>query len=200
MNDELTAQLTSTWRIPPYAQTMLWLTGETVEPVQAEGEHGLFALDAPAPLLTLRWGGAEGSPLALLRWQADSLEWDGGVQSGGLVDTLHITAIPGAEYPIAVFSLGGRPLAPGVMPYPPAAARHRVPYVFPNFDEGLSEAEEAVTTWLAPDDSPLVALAQDALVSRLGVYCFGHLADEESGWHEYFALPILLEALTLFAP
>ncbi len=200
MNDELSAQLTSDWPVPSYARGMLWLESDTTAPVRTEGEHGLFTLEAPSPLLTVRWGGAAGSTLAQLRWQADNLGWEGELKIGGLVDTLHITSVAGMEYPIAVLSVGGRPLAPGAAAYLPTAARGRVPYTYPNFDEGLSEAEDSVTTWLAPDDSPLVALAQDALVSRLPVYCFGRLADEAYGWHSYFALPILLEALTLFAP
>ena len=44
----------------------------------------------------------------------------------------------------------------------------------------------------------MLTLAQDALVSKLRVYCFGRLAEEDGGWHEHFALPILLEAMTLF--
>ena len=62
MNDDLAGQLTSDWLIPDYAQKRLWLDSETGS-AQCEGENGLFELDAPAQILTLRWNGDEGIPL-----------------------------------------------------------------------------------------------------------------------------------------
>ena len=197
MNDELSGQLTSDWPLPVYAQGMLWLEGEA-DTVRAEGAYGLFQLNAPSPTLVVRWGATDGPALAQLRWQVDSLGWDGAVGIGGFVDALHLTDVP---YPIAVLHVGGQPLKHETTPYPAASVRPRLPYPLPAFPDGLVDSvEEGVTTWLAPDDSPLLGLAQDALVSKLRVYCFGHLADENGGWHEHFALPILLEAMTLFAP
>jgi hypothetical protein len=76
-----------------------------------------------------------------------------------------------------------------------------VPYPVANFFNGVvDELDETVTTWMALEDSPALSLAQDALVSKLGVYLFGRLAAQEAGWHEYFALPLALEGMTLFAP
>ncbi len=196
MNDERSGQLTSTWPIPAYAQGLLWLETESGA-VRTEGEHGLFQLNAPSPVVIVRWGGASGPALAQLRWRADSLAWDGSVRVGGFVDALHLTDQP---HPLAVLSVGGQPLKYDTVPYPGAGERPRVPYTAPAFGDGLAqEVEEALTTWLAPDDSPLLGLAQDALVSKLRVYCFGRLADEDGGWHAHFALPILLEGMTLFA-
>jgi hypothetical protein len=195
MNDERSGRLTSTWTIPAYAQAMLWLDTEAGA-AQTEGIHGTFQLGAPAEMVVVRWGGADGPALAQLRWRADSLEWDGAVRIGGFVDTLHLTGEP---YPVGLLSVGGQPLRYGAAPYPSADERSRVPYTPPLFSDGLAEeVEEGMTTWLAPDDSPLLAMAQDALVSKLRVYCFGRLAEEDGGWHEHFALPILLEAMTLF--
>jgi hypothetical protein len=112
------------------------------------------------------------------------------------VDTLHLTGEP---YPVAVLSVGGQPLRYDAVPYLSAGERTRVPYAAPSFADGLAEeVEEGLTTWLTPDDSPLLTLAQDALVSKLRVYCFGRLAEKDGGWHEHFALPILLEAMTVF--
>lgn len=213
MNDSLTGQLTGKWSIPPYARDMLWLeTMDTI--VQTQGEHGTFALPAPAELLTLRWGSdaeqnavttelSGGSALARLRWHADSLDWDGRVRVGGYIDAMHITPIEGLDEDraLVVLTVGGVPLLPNVHPYPDAAARRNVPYPAPGFREGMAEdVSETVTTWLALDDSPILALAQDALVSKLRVYLFGRLADERAGWHKRFALPLLLESMTLFAP
>jgi hypothetical protein len=196
MNDERTSQLAANWLLPPYAREMLWVESESGI-VQTEGAQGLFQLTAPAQWVVVRWGGAQGPALAQLRWRADSLEWDGAVRIGGFVDAMHLTGEP---YPIAVLQVGGQPLSYETSPYPGADQRAHVPYAAPSFADGLAdEVEEGLTTWLAPDESPLLALAQDALVSKLRVYCFGHLADEDGHWHHYFALPVLLEAMTLFA-
>lgn len=194
MNDERSNQLTSRWPIPAYGQGMLWVDSDSGA-AQAEGAHGLFQLPSPAPTVVVRWGGADGPALAQLRWRADSLDWDGAVRVGGFIDAMHLTGEP---YPIAVLHVGGQPLRDDTLPYPGAHQRARV--VAPSFADGLAgEVEESMTTWLAPDDSPLLTLAQDALVSKLRVYCFGHLADEAGGWHTHFALPVLLDAMTLFA-
>ena len=200
MNDQLSGQLTSTWRIPAYARDLLWLESESGV-VKAEGAQGLFTLSDPAAVLTLRWGGADGPALRQLRWQADSLEWGGDVQIGGYVDALHITEMDELPAAISLLHIGGQPLKPGMAAYPNRAARAHVPYPVPSFFDGLAEdVPETVTTWLALEDSPVLILAQDALVSKLRVHCFGHLAEQNAGWHDLFALPIALSGMTIFAP
>lgn len=200
MNDERNGQLSAGWLIPAYARDMLWLETDMGDMVQAEGEYGLFSLEIPAPLLTVRWGAEDGPALVRLHWQADTLGWEGQVSMGGYIDALHITEIDGLPYPIAVAVMGGQILNPGALAYPTAAHRRQVPYAPPDFDDALSDAGEDVSTWLISDESPLAGLAQDALVSKLPVHVFGRLADESGGWHRHFALPLLLEAVTLFAP
>ncbi len=198
MNDQLSGQLG--WNVPAYARDLLWLESDS-RAVAVEGAAGLFTLDAPAEVLTVRWGGAQGSALQQVRWQVDSLEWDGAVAIGGYVDSMHITEIDGLPAPIVVLSIGGQPLKPGITPYPNRAARRAIPYPVPDFYAAIADnIEESVTTWIAFDDSPALTLAQDALVSKLRVCCFGHLADQKAGWHEHLALPIALEGMTLFTP
>ena len=198
MNDQLSGQLG--WTIPAYARDLLWLDSEAGA-VRLEGAQGLFTLNAPAQVLTLRWGGANGPALAQLRWRVDSLEWDGSVRIGGFVDALHITEVSDLPAPMVVLQIGGQPLKPEVSAYPARAVRSSVPYPVPSFFDGIAEeVDETVTTWMSLDDSPALTLAQDALVSKLRVYCFGRLAEQMAGWHEHFALPIALEAMTLFAP
>lgn len=200
MNDQLSGQLTARWTIPAYARELLWLETES-EAVQAQGAHGLFTLTAPAEWLTLRWGSAEGASLRQFRWQVDSLEWDGAVRLGGYIDAMHIAELPPLPDPVVVLSVGGQPLKPGIKPYPDLADRRAVPYPVPSFHDGLAdEVDETVTTWMAFEGSPALALAQDALVSKLRVYLFGRLAEQAWGWHDLFALPLALEAMTLFAP
>lgn len=199
MNDQLSGQLG--WTIPAYARRQLWLESPAVGAVALEGAQGLFTLPAPAPVLTLRWGGAHGPALTQLRWRADSLEWDGSVRLGGYIDAMHTTELPELPEAITILHLGGQPLKPEARAYPTRAQRGAVPYPVPSFFDGLADdVDESVTTWIAFVDSPALALAQDALVSKLGVYCFGQLAAGDAGWHEHFALPIALEGMTLFAP
>lgn len=198
MNDQLSGQLG--WTIPAYAQKLLWLESGAGA-VKVEGAQGLFTLEAPAEVLTLRWGSADGPALTQLRWRADSLEWDGSVRIGGYIDAMHITELDDLPAPITILHLGGQPLKPDASAFPTRAVRRNVPYAVPSFFEGRNDGvDESITTWMAFEDSPALILAQDALVSKLGVYCFGHLAEQNAGWHEYFALPIALEAMTLFAP
>jgi hypothetical protein len=200
MNDQLSGQLTARWTIPAYARELLWLETES-ETVQAQGAHGLFTLSAPAEKLILRWGSAEGAALRQFRWQADSLEWDGTVRLGGYIDAMHITELPPLPDPVVVLSVGGQPLKHSVKPYLDIAERRAVPYPVPSFHDGLAdEIDETVTTWMAFEGSPALTLAQDALVSKMRVYLFGRLAEQSWGWHDLFALPLALEAMTLFAP
>lgn len=198
MNDQLSGQLTKTWSIPEYAREMLWLETD-VGTVRAEGTQGLFTLPAPAEIVTIRWGGEAGPALAQLRWQVDSLHWDGAVRIGGFVDAMHLTDLPKMPEPVVVLTIGGQPLKPEITPFPDAARRRQIPYPPPDFFEGIAdEIEEGITTWATFEGSAPLALAQDALVSKLRVFCFGHLA--ETAWQDYFALPIVLESMTLFAP
>lgn len=197
MNDELSGQLTI-WSIPAYARSALWLEAEG-EAVPTAGEYGLFTLPRPAAALTLRWAGERGPALARLPWRVDTLEWDGSVRAGGYVEAIHVTEIPRVSYPVTVIYLGGQPLRHDVHGYPTSAQRERSTYQPPDFYTALAaEVGKSVTTWLVPDESPLAAIAQEALMHNLRLHFFGRLADEASAWGQTFALPILLQAVTLF--
>jgi hypothetical protein len=197
MNDELTGQLGSD--LPLYAQSSLWLETESGV-VQTEGESGLFELDAPARLLTLRWGHKTGPALAHLQWQIDNLNWDGNVRIGGMVEAIHLTELPGLETTIVVVHLSGRPLKASALPYGSPSQRNRMSYEPPDFLESLVEdVDETTTTWLVGDDSPLYGLVHDAMLNNLRVWFTGRLAEDGSGWDKLFALPLLLETVTLLA-
>ncbi|MDX1993845.1 MAG: hypothetical protein SF029_15770 [bacterium] len=200
MNDELSAQLTLNWRIPTYARAALWIETDTGT-VPLESEVGLFTLNYPAALLTLRWGSPDGPALARLPWKPDSLDWDGTVKMGGYVDAIHVTEIGGISYPVTVIYMGGQPLKASTSGFPDAALRNRPPYPAPEFYAGLAaEVGQSATTWLVPDESPMAAMAQHAMMNNLRLYFFGRLADDNSGWAAHFALPLLLQAATLFGP
>lgn len=200
MNDETTGQLTTDWRIPDYAQNNLWLDTEA-ESIRLVGEHGSFMLTMPAQRLILRWGSADGPALAVLRWQVDTLDWDGSVKIGGYVDALHLTELPDSRVPIGVVGVGGQPLHPTTVPYPTAAMRKSAVYTPPDYFAGVDETlDEASLMWLVGEDSPLLAMAENALLNKLRVWCFGQLADADGGWDDHFALPLLLESMTVFAP
>lgn len=200
MNDELTGQLARTgWQIPEYAWDALWL--ETDSGVyQAEGHQGLFQLDAPTEWVTVRWGHEAGPALARLRWQADSLGWDGSVRIGGSLDAVHLTALPVTGEAICVLYVVGQPLLPTTSLYALPEARRQSAYDAPDFLEGIAdEVSESATTWLAGEESPLMSFAHDALLNGLRLWLSGRLADDESGWDRFFGLPLLVEAITLFA-
>ncbi|QPC82679.1 hypothetical protein G4Y79_23840 [Phototrophicus methaneseepsis] len=200
MNDEQTAQLSSKWTIPTYAQKMLWVESQSGS-TQAEGENGLFTLDVPERVVTLRWGGEEGPLLTQLAWQPDNLDWDGSVRIGGMVDAIHMAAWPGLDMAIAIVHIGGQPLLPKTVPFQPATARQRMPYPEPDWFDGFDEETEfGYTTWLVSEESSLYMLLHDAMSSKLPVHVYGQLADEDQGWHPYIALPILLQAVTVFSP
>jgi hypothetical protein len=200
MNDETSGQLTNTWRLPDYAQGHLWVEGVSGAAV-AEGEYGLFDLPGPTPYVTVYWGAVDkGSALVCLPWQPDSLEWGGQVGVGGYVDALHFTEIHELDYAINILYVGGQPLRHDLKPHATGADRGE-PISAPDFHSGLmSDGRETVTTWLVPDNSPLTAVAQDAMMNNLRLHCFGRLARARSGWNKFFALPIVLEALTVFGP
>jgi hypothetical protein len=197
MNDETTGQLTSNWQIPPYARQRLWLTTETGS-AQTEGAHGLFTLPAPAPLLTLRWGSEDGAALRQVKWQPDTLAWEGDVCLGGYLESLHLTELPGIDDPVMIATVDAQPLKPTLQPYPNASQRpHPIPR--PDFFTGIdAECDLTLTTWLVLAESLYAGSLQDALSNRIRVYLFGRLAEDRSGWQKHLALPILLEAMTMF--
>lgn len=201
MDPNLRAQLTSPrWSIPRYARGALWLESVTGEVVRAEGEHGQFQLQDATQAVTVRWGSRAGPVVARLPWRPDSLDWDGRVWMAGYLDAMHIMSAAGAES-LAVVFLGGKPLRQETAPYPRASQRQRTPYAAPSFHTGLvTEVPECVTTWLVNVEGPLLAAVQDALNNNLRLHCFGALATEASGWGDQFALPIVLQAITLFRP
>lgn len=201
MNDELTGQLAvKGWRIPRYAQAHLWLTSEH-DAVQPAGDSGIFELTMPAQRLVVRWGAEDGAPLAVLPWQPDTLEWDGAVSLGGYVDSLHLTTDYSDEVALAILSFGGQPLRPGARLFPPASQRGRAPLSPPDYFRLIDDDyDEATTTWITTDDSPLLTAAQDALMNKLRVVFSGRLADDASGYAAVCALPLALGSVTLFAP
>lgn len=190
MNDQLTAHLTDDYHIPEYVQGRLFVRTDSGI-YRCDGARGLFTLDTPADWLTLCFGKEDDAPvLAHLHWQVDSLAWDGAVRIGGYIDVQHIMGDEALPAPLVVLHVGGQPLLPSVNPLRPPLS----------FDDALADTDWTTAAWLAFDDHPALTLAQDALVSKLRVWCFGALADDDSGLHELIDLPILLESMTLFAP
>ena len=118
----------------------------------------------------------------------------------GYVDAMHVTEQTELPDALTILQVGGQPLRPGPA-YPTAAQRRQVPYAVPSFFDGIDQAiGESVTTWLALTDSPALVLAQDALVSKIPVWCYGSLAEDDAAWRDLVALPLSLDAMTIFAP
>lgn len=200
MNDERSTQLAQgCWSIPRYAQAALWVQAEHGECVQAEGPLGLLSFSAPASQLALRWGSARGPILRLLAWQSDSLGWRGEVRVGGLLETIHYAAWDDDEALLACLSVSGQPLWPRLTPFWGAEQRATPPSM-PDFYEGFPQEEDLqMTTWLVPGDSPFLPTLETALSQQTPLYLFGHLAQDGTPWPAHFALPIVLEAMTLFS-
>lgn len=200
MNDHLAGQLTSDWRIPNYAQNRLWLDSDASS-AQCDGTHGLFELDAPAQVVTVRWNGDDGVYLTQLNWQIDTLGWDGSVRLAGLVEAVHLTQLPQVDFPLAIVTISAQPLLPHTKPYPDATQRDLIRFVLPDYLAGVDDTLEPLATPLLTfADSPLVAIAQDALVQKHPLHIYGTLDDSDSHWHDFFALPIIWESVTVFAP
>ena len=200
MNDELTGALCDDYEIPAYAIDQLWLDTEAGS-ARCEGENGLFTLDVPARVLTLRWGGADGMPLTALNWRADNLQWDGTIRLGGIVEAIHFTELEDVEMPMALIYFAAQALKPELKAYPDANQRKLSRIPSPQFLDGINELEMPMTVPLITfAESPLVAIAQESLMQKNPLFVFGTLADEEDEWHEYFALPLVWESVTVFAP
>lgn len=200
MNDETTGQLTSEWIIPEYAQPHLWVDSEASS-APAEGPYGAFALDAPASVVTVRWGANDGTPLTQLRWRPDTLAWDGRVRLAGMVESIHIQQFLGIEEPISVVSISAQALLPHVQAYPDASLREVSRFALPDFHDGIADDDEPLLVpLLVGTESPLERIAHEAMAHNFLLYCFGRLADEDAGWHQLFALPILWEGVTIFVP
>jgi hypothetical protein len=190
-------QLTKTFSIPGYAQDMLYIVTDSGS-AQTQGKSGKFSLDAkPEGSVRLHWGTTSGPILICWENPADlQLGWDGHIKVGGFIERLHAHEVGGLEL-IIVEVVGG---------------------AFPNGHRGLASLEdmrqgifarpadtEPIGTgqaypFVVLAESNLAALAQDALVSGLGVDVYGSLASEASRWHDVVGLPLLLDTLTLLAP
>ena len=188
--------LCNTWEIPTYAQLYLKITTDTGHESPVIGEHGEFTVEDTPTTITVWWGHA---PLTQLRWTSGSLDWDGTVRVGGFVTAIHMTELQAIDMPLAIITLEAYPLKPSVVSFLSPQERDNLPYTPPDCLEGIDdETQEGVTTWIAEIDSPLTGVIQDAMSQGHRLYAFGQLAPEAHGWHQFFALPILLESVTTF--
>lgn len=188
--------LANSWVIPSYARHHLNILTNQQEVSEIEGEKGDFTVNNIPDTVMIRWGDA---PLIQLNWQSGCLDWAGEVRLGGFVTAIHMTQLPAIDYPLAIVTLEAYPLKSRTKPFLSAKHRDNMPYTTANVLDGIDDTgEEGVTTWIADIDSPLVSVMQDAMNQAHRVYAFGQLASEEQGWHQLFALPILLESVTLF--
>ena len=201
MSNELSGQLTTTdWTIPQYARECLVLVDDFGNQLTLEGEYGKFTLKTPSLALTLHWNSGKGPALAWLPWNDGKLNWRGQINVGGYVDSIHMTELSDLELTIVVLFIGGQPLKHGFAPYPTVDKRKADDFSLEFYSGVETESTETVSTWLIDDESSLMNMTRDAMISNLRLHLYGHLAEQESGWWNFFALPILLESATIFAP
>lgn len=195
MNDERTNQLSQSWKIPAYAQSMLWVATE-FETVPAQGDYGMFTLTQPTDKLQVRWGDADGVGLATLRWRADTLDWTGAVQIGGTIDAIHYMGADDEETTLAIVMVSGQVLLPGLRRFPRLGDGGRAQSRADFFDGVDRNDPLTLSTWVLGYQSPLFTLCQEALSSRLNVYLWGRLVEKGDG--RRLASPLILHELTLF--
>jgi hypothetical protein len=195
---ETAGQLTRTFQIPVYAQDMLFIVTNSGS-AQTEGEQGDFDLEFPVDGgAQLRWAAPNGPILAswdiVKAWS--TLNWDGHVKIGGFIERLHAHELGGLE--VVVFELVGGPFPGDHVSLPSLEDMRKGIFARPSDTEPLVQDQSYPLIVLA--ESNLAALAQDALVSGLGVDAYASLASAAGGWHEIVGLPLLLDSLTLLAP
>lgn len=196
----------SAWRIPPYAQTMLWVQ-QGARAVQARGDRGAFTLSEaadpggdPAEPLILVWGAPGGPPLAI--WPAPETApfvggWQGEAHIGGFVERLHVLEAHDLELIIA--EIEGALLPPGYLRLPGLEQMRAAP--FRRLPEPDLPAGARHTYFVfAPVDSALADYLHHAMVSELAVNCRAALGPQAGEWHALAGLPLLLDSLTLLAP
>jgi hypothetical protein len=197
--NHLSHVLTVDYTIPVYAQTRLFVQSEA-ETVAATGSQGCYQFSAPPSLmLTLRWLDSGGAALRVFDPQPEASAWDGRICVGGYIDAMHSYYAGGSEW-ITLLYLGGQPVQsadiPGAIRSQAILSDHNS-----DFHRGLaSHLNETVTTWLVASDSPLVAQAQTAMFRNARVHLFGQLAPDDDPVVAEFALPLRLNAMTVFPP
>jgi hypothetical protein len=197
--NHFTRMLTVDYVIPAYAQSKLFVQGDT-ETVSVIGNQGMYQFaTAPSVLLTLRWLDATGAALYVFEPQQESVAWDGQICVGGYIDAMHSYHAGGDKW-ITLLYLGGQPVQsadiPGSIRSQAILSDHNS-----DFHRGLaSHLHETVTTWLVGSQSPLVAQAQAAMFRNARVHLFGQLASDDDPMVTQFALPLRLKAMTIFPP
>ena len=198
-HNHLARVLTINYDIPVYAQPKLFVQSDA-ETVTVDGNQGQFQLTiAPSMMITLRWLDAAGAALYVFELQPESVAWDGRICVGGYIDAMHSYHAGGKDW-LTLLYLGGQPVQtadiPGSIRSQSILANHNL-----DFHQGLaSHLHETVTTWLVPSESPLVAQAQAAMFRNARVHLFGELASDDDPAVNQFALPLRLNAMTVFPP
>jgi hypothetical protein len=183
----------SDWRIPPYAQDMLWVRGGD-RAVKTSGPRGAFALDAEPAALRLAWGTADGPPLCL--WHHSPYVWQGTVGVGGFIERLHAFEAHGLE--LVVAEIEGGLLPTNYCRLPTCAQMQRAPFRRdPETEQPLPES--FIYLFLALADSVQAEYLHHAMVGQLAVDCFATLGPQQGGWHELVGLPLLLDSVSLLA-
>jgi hypothetical protein len=192
----------SGWRIPTYAQDMLWMQ-QGAHAAQTSGPRGAFSLDVPGDgtePMTLVWGTAGGPPLTV--WYRPDTEapftvgWQGVVCVGGFVERLHVLEMHDLE--LIVVEIEGGLLPPQYRRLPTLVQMRGAP--FARQEDAHPITPDAAYTFIMEADSIYAEYLHHAMVSELAVDCFGTLGPQKGRWHEIVGLPLLLDTVSLLAP
>ncbi len=183
------------WRIPSYAQSMLWVQSGA-QSVQAAGPQGKFSLDGAEGELSLAWGVSGGPTLAV--WPSPAaLDWRGQVTLSGFVERLHVLEQHGLELIIA--EIEGDCLPAGYTSLPTLDQMRQEPFSRLDTSE-VTTARQHTYTLIMLADSVHAEYVHHAMVSELAVDCWASLGPQDGHWHDIVGLPLLVEALSLLAP
>jgi hypothetical protein len=191
------------WRIPAYAQDMLWMQ-QGDHAVRTSGPRGSFSLDVPGEgqdAMFLAWGTADGPPLTIW-YRPDTgapfvVGWQGTVRIGGFVERLHVLETRGLEIVIAEIEAGLLP--PHYRRLPTLVQMQGAPFRRQD-SEDTPVTGESVYTALAMAGSVHAEYLHHAMISEVAVNCFATLGPHEGRWHEIVGLPLLLDSVTLLSP
>ncbi len=171
------AQIHFNWHVPTYAQPLLTTSTD-------------------ADFVYVHWGTSTGPLLMYAELPTDGkpLDWNGQVIVGGYIQQLHARRIADVDFLIATVLGGAFPTDHNTLLTLDDARRG----VFSHADDA-EPSGDYIYPFIIAADSHFAALAQDALVSNLVVDMTGRLAEDADRWHEICGLPLILDALTLYA-
>lgn len=180
------------FNIPPYARPLLWLSDAAGWQQQLSAEAApLDAATLQVPL-TLHWAHPQGSPLQRWHHLPATLRWQGTVQVSGYIERSHLLSLGQLGEMLLLEVMGHLEEGPRL---PSLDDLQQGPYQ-PSIYRDSDDQPPHWYSFLLPLDSALADFAQQGLLHRSSITCYGALAGQQSRLHHALALPLLLDSLS----